>query len=421
MSILIKSATILAPGSPHHNKKQNIFISDAGIIKHIGKEAPSATKIVEGKNLKVSIGWFDMRANFNDPGLEQKEDLESGLLAAASGGFTGVALLPNTRPCIESKNDVNYLMSKNQKNVCQVYAMGAVTRGCEGEELTEILDMHHAGAVAFTDGENPIWNTDILHKTLLYLQKIDGLLINRPEDKHLTAFGTMNEGITSTILGMKGMPGISEEVMVKRDIEILKYAGGRMHFSNISTALALKQIAQAKKEGLDVTCDVAAYNLLFEDTSVMDYDTNFKVNPPLRDKKDIRALVKGINSAEVDAIVSAHTPQDEESKKLEFDLADFGMLGLQTFLPMVLKVAGKDLEAVLDKFTTGPRKILRIPVPEIKEGEKAELTVFDPEKEWIYDEQSNLSKSVNSPWMGKKLKGGIVGVIGNGRSFFNDF
>jgi len=322
---------------------------------------------------------------------------------------------------VESKNEVSYLMSKNARNVCQAYPMGAVTKNCKGEEFTEILDMHHAGAVAFTDGENPIWNTDILHKTLLYLQKIDGLLINRPEDKHLTAFGTMNEGITSTILGMKGMPGISEEVMVKRDIEILKYAGGRMHFSNISTALALKQIAQAKKEGLDVTCDVAAYNLLFEDTSVMDYDTNFKVNPPLRDKKDIRALVKGINSAEVDAIVSAHTPQDEESKKLEFDLADFGMLGLQTFLPMVLKVAGKDLEAVLDKFTTGPRKILRIPVPEIKEGEKAELTVFDPEKEWIYDEQSNLSKSVNSPWMGKKLKGGIVGVIGNGRSFFNDF
>ncbi len=421
MSILIKSATILAPGSPHHNKKQNIFISDAGIIKHIGKEAPSASKIVDGKNLMVSIGWFDMRANFNDPGLEHKEDLESGLLAAASGGFTGVALLPNTKPCIEAKNDVNYLMSKNQKNVCQVYPMGAVTKGCAGEELTEILDMHYAGAVAFTDGENPIWNTDILHKTLLYLQKIDGLLINRPEDKHLTAFGTMNEGITSTLLGMKGMPGISEEVMVKRDIEILKYAGGRMHFSNISTALALKQIAQAKKEGLDVTCDVAAYNLLFEDTAVMDYDTNYKVNPPLRDKKDIRALVKGINSTDVDAIVSSHTPQDEESKKLEFDLADFGMLGLQTFLPMVLNVAGKDIETILDKFTTNPRKILRIPVPEIKEGEKAELTIFNPEKEWLYNEETNFSKSVNSPWLGKKLKGTVVGVISNGKSFFNDF
>jgi len=421
MSILIKSATILAPGSPLNNKKQNIFISDAGIIKHIGKDSPSASKTVEGKNLKVSMGWFDMRANFNDPGLEHKEDLESGLSAAASGGFTGVALLPNTDPCIESKKDVNYLMSKNPSSVCRAYSMGAVTKGCKGEELTEILDMHNAGAVAFTDGENPIWNTDILHKTLLYLQKNDGLLINRPEDKHLTAFGTMNEGITSTLLGMKGMPGISEEVMIKRDIEILKYAGGRIHFSNISTALALKQIVQAKKEGLNITCDVAAYNLLFEDSDVMDYDTNFKVNPPLRDKKDIRALLKGITSDAVDVIVSSHTPQDEESKKLEFDLAEFGMLGLQTFLPMVLSATGKDLSVVLEKFTVNPRRILGLPIPAIKEGEKAELTIFDVEKEWIYDENTNMSKSVNSPWMGKKLKGTVVGVVGNGRSFFNDF
>jgi dihydroorotase len=171
MSILIKSAKILASGSSLNDKKHNIFISDAGIIKHIGKDAPPATKTVEGKNLKVSIGWFDMRANFNDPGLEHKEDLESGLQAAASGGFTGVALLPNTHPCVESKNEVSYLMSKNARNVCQAYPMGAVTKNCKGEEFTEILDMHHAGAVAFTDGENPIWNTDILHKTLLYLQK----------------------------------------------------------------------------------------------------------------------------------------------------------------------------------------------------------------------------------------------------------
>jgi len=162
MSILIKSATILHPGSPLNNKKHNIFISDAGIIKHIGTDTPSATKTIEGENLKVSIGWFDMRANFNDPGLEHKEDLESGLNAAASGGFTGVALLPNTKPVVESKNEVSYLMSGNLKNVCQVYPMGAVTKGCKGEDFTEILDMHAAGAVAFTDGEHPIWNTDIM-------------------------------------------------------------------------------------------------------------------------------------------------------------------------------------------------------------------------------------------------------------------
>ena len=421
MSILIKSATILETGSPLNNKKHNIFISDAGIIKHIGNEAPSATRTIDGKNLHVSIGWFDMRANFNDPGLEHKEDLESGLDTAAAGGFTGVALLPNTKPVVESKNEVNYLMSKNLKSVCQVYPMGAVTKGCKGEDFTEILDMHAAGAVAFTDGESPIWNTDIMLKSLLYLQKVNGLLINRPEDKYLTAFGTMNEGETSTILGMKGMPGLAEEIMIKRDLELLKYAGGKVHFSNISTAAALKQIARAKRMGLSVTCDVAAYNLVFGDTVLMDYDTNYKVNPPLRSKKDIKALLKGIEEGDVDVIVTSHAPQDEESKKLEFDMADFGMLGLQTFLPMLLKARGGHIDDILDKFTINPRTLLGIDVPQIREGVKADLTIFDPEMEWTYDANTNLSKSVNSPWLGKKLKGAIIGVVNNGRSFFNDF
>jgi dihydroorotase len=420
MSILIKSATIMEPGSSLNNKKHNIFISDSGVIKHIGGESPAATKTIDGKNLKVSIGWFDMRANFNDPGLEHKEDLETGLATAASGGFTGVALLPNTRPVIESKNEVNYLMSKNQKNVCQVYPMGAVTKGCKGEDFTEILDMHAAGAVAFTDGECPIWNTDIMLKSLLYLQKIDGLLINRPEDKYLTAFGTMNEGVTSTILGMKGMPGLAEEIMIKRDLELLKYAGGKVHFSNISTAAGLKQIARAKRMGLKITCDIAAYNLVFSDTLLLEYDTNYKVNPPLRSKRDIRALLKGVEDGVVDVIVTSHTPQDEESKKLEFDMADFGMLGLQTFLPMVLKARDGKIEDILDRFTINPRKILGIDVPQIREGEKADLTIFDPEMEWSYNADSNLSKSVNSPWLGKKLKGAVIGVVNNGRSFFND-
>jgi dihydroorotase len=421
MSILIKSATILEPGSALNNKKHNIFISDAGIIKHVGMDAPTATKTIDGANLKVSIGWFDLRANFNDPGLEHKEDLESGLNAAASGGFTGVALLPNTKPVVESKNEVSYLMSKNQKSVCQIYPMGAVTKGCKGEDFTEILDMHAAGAVAFTDGENPIWNTDIMLKSLLYLQKINGLLINRPEDKYLTAFGTMNEGVTSTLLGMKGIPGLAEEIMVRRDIELLKYAGGKVHFANISTAAALKQIVKAKKNGLNVTCDVTAYNLIFNDSVLMDYDTNYKVNPPLRSKKDINALLKGIEEGGIDVVVSSHTPQDEESKKLEFDLADFGMLGLQTFLPMIIMARGGKIDRIIDRFTTNPRKILGIDIPEIKEGEKADLTIFDTDLEWKYDASANWSKSVNSPWFGKILKGAVIGVINNGKSFFNDF
>lgn len=422
MSILIKSAKIQSAGSIHNNKTLNIFISDSGIIKSIGKDEPPASKIIVGKNLHVSIGWFDMRANFNDPGNEHKENLKSGLKAAASGGFTGVALLPNTTPCVESKNEVAYLCSENSRNVTQIFPFGAVTKGCKGEDFTEILDMHAAGAVAFTDGENPIWNTDILLKTLQYLQKFDGLLINRPEDTYLTAFGSMNEGYTSTFLGLKGMPGLAEEIMVKRDIELLKYAGGRIHFANVSTAEAMKQIIGAKKNDLNVSCDVAAHNLLYEDSLLSDYDTNYKVNPPLRSKKDISALEKALAGNQIDVIVSSHSPQDEESKKLEFDHAEFGMLGLQTFLPMILQAQHEvPFTDLLDKFTVAPRKLLCIPVPEIKKGAKANLTIFDPEKMWTYDSNSNYSKSVNSPLLGQKLKGCVLGVINNGRSFFNEF
>ncbi len=422
MSILLKSAHILNPGSPYHNQRLNIFISDSGVIKSIGTGESKARKVIESKNLMVSMGWFDMRANFNDPGNEHKEDLTSGLKAAASGGFTGVALLPNTDPCIETKNDVGYLMSKNQSSVTQVFPLGAVTKGCKGKDFTEILDMHAAGAVAFTDGENPIWNTDILLKTLQYLQKFDGLLMNRPEDTYLTAFGTMNEGVTSTLLGLKGMPGLAEEIMVNRDIELLKYAGGRIHFSNISTGHALSQIAKAKKSGLNVTCDVAAHNLVFDDSMLSGYDTNYKVNPPLRNKRDVAALEKGLNSMNIDVIVSAHSPQDEESKKLEFDHADFGMLGLQTFLPTVIqKINGTEISTLVEKFTINPRKILNIPVPKIEEGEPANLTVFDPDALWDYDAKSNFSKSSNSPMLGQTLTGKVLGIVNNGRSHFNSF
>ena len=422
MSILIKSATVLDPGSPFHQKKTNIFISDAGIIKSIGRESPEANRIVEGRNLHVSIGWFDMRANYNDPGNEHKEDLHSGLKCAEAGGFTGVALLPNTTPCVASKNEVAYLTAGNHKNVTTVYPLGAVTRDCKGEELTEILDMHAAGAVAFTDGEQPIWNTDIMLKSLLYLQKFGGLLINKPEDKYLTAFGNMNEGVTSTYLGLKGMPGLAEDIMIKRDIELLKYAGGRLHFANVSTNHGLRQVAKAKSHGLAVTCDVAVYNMLYDDTRLMQYDTNYKVNPPLRTKQDVRSLNKGISKGTIDVIVSAHTPQDEESKKLEFDHADFGMLGQQTFFSSILQLLpNDDWISALPLFTVNPRKILGVPLPVIKEGEKANITVFDPDAQWTYSEKNNYSKSMNSPLLGSTLQGAVIGVINNGHSFFNSF
>jgi dihydroorotase len=352
--------------------------------------------------------------------MEYKEDLQSGRKTAAAGGFTGVALLPNTHPTIESKNEIHYLTTGNVSAVTQVYPYGAVTKSCKGEELTEMLDMHAAGAVAFTDGEKPVWHTDIFLKTLLYLRKFDGLLINKPEDKYLNAFGTMNEGKVNTVLGMKGMPKIAEEVMIKRDLQILEYAGGRLHFSNISSAESVRMIRNAKKSGLRVTCDVAAYNLIWEDKMVGDYDTCFKLNPPLREQNDIRALEKGLLDGTIDAITTSHSPQDKESKRLEFDHAEFGITGLQTFFSLLLsKYSWKEVLRLMEKFTVNPRKILGLEVPAIAEGQKANLTLFDPEGEWIFTDEVNLSKSDNNPLRNTKLKGTIIGVLNNGRIFFN--
>ncbi len=420
MSILIHSAQIIDPQSSFHLKKKNILISESGIIRYIGSDTPEAKKKIEGKNLKVSPGWFDLRANFNDPGMEYKEDLNSGRQTAAAGGFTGVALLPNTNPTVESKNEIGYITAGNTTAVTQVYPYGAITKSCKGEELTEMLDMHAAGAVAFTDGEKPVWHTDIFLKTLLYLRKLDALLINKPEDKYLNAFGTMHEGKVNTVLGMKGMPRIAEEVMIKRDLQILEYAGGRLHFSNISSAESVKMIRKAKKNGLRVTCDVAAYSLIWEDKMVADYETCFKLNPPLRELNDIRALEKGLFDGTIDAITTSHSPQDKESKRLEFDHAEFGITGLQTFFSLLLtKYSWDEVLMLMDKFTINPRKILGLEIPAIAEGQKANLTLFDPDGEWTFTDEVNLSKSDNNPLRNQKLKGTIIGVLNNGRSFFN--
>jgi dihydroorotase len=334
MYIVFKEVKIIDQTSPFHNSIQNILIKD-GIIDKIGKSNFKADKVFQRKGLMVSKGWFDMRANFNDPGLEFKEDIESGCKTATVGGFTGIAILPNTDPVVQSKSQIEYIKSKSAACLPDIYPIAALTTDTKGEELTEMIDLHYAGASAFSDGELPVWNTDILLKSLIYLQKFDGLLINKPEDRMLTQFGDMNEGPTSTVLGMKGMPALAEELMIKRDLDILEYTGGKIHFSNLSSKGAVAIIRLAKKKKLNVSCDVSIHHLIYDETNLGGYDTNYKSNPPFRTDIDRRSLIKGVSDGTIDAIVSAHSPQDEENKKLEFDKAAFGLLGLQTFWPQL--------------------------------------------------------------------------------------
>ena len=411
MNVLIREVKILDPKSDHHKKTFNVLVKN-GKITAIDQSNHKADEVIDAKGMILTPGWFDMRANFNDPGNEHKEDIYSGCKAAAKGGFTGVSLLPNTDPVIQTKSQVEYLLSKSRHETTSIYPIAAVTLDAKGEDLTEMLDLHQAGAVAFSDGENPIWHTDILVKTLIYLQKVKGLLINMPNDQMLTRFGQMHEGVTSTMLGMRGMPALAEHLMIKRDLDLLEYAGGKIHFSNISSGESVQLIKKAKKKGLNVTCDVSISHLIFTEEEVLSYDTNFKTNPPLRAEKDRKALISGLKEGVIDAIVSSHSPQDEESKKLEFDKAEFGISTLQTFLPTLLSLSKDiDQESWLEKITTGPRDILGLDHPSISKGRDANLTLFEPKKKWTLNDKTNDSKSRNSPFFGKELTGQVKAVF----------
>ena len=415
MKTLIRSAQILSSQSPFHKKFKNVLIQN-GRIEEIGDKNYAADKVIEAEGMILSPGWFDLGTCAGDPGHENREDLASIAKAAAAGGFTEVAVLPNTLPTVQTKNEVSYITANNESRLVQIHALAAVTKNCKGEELTDMIDLHEAGAVAFTDGLKPVWHTDIFLKSLQYLQKFDGLLIDHPEDIWLNLFGQMHEGPNSTMLGLKGMPRIAEEVAVSRNLKLLGYAGGRLHLSKLSTAKAIDLVRTAKKKGLNISCDIASYQPLLSDELLSDFDTNYKVNPPLREKADQEALIKGLKDGTIDVIVSNHIPLDDESKFLEFDLSDFGMINLQTFASHIASLSSSiDMKLLIEKITDAPRRLLNLTPVTIDIGVKANLTLFDPTCEWTFTPDANLSKSRNSPWLGKTLKGKAVAVFNNSK------
>ncbi|HNT50837.1 MAG TPA: dihydroorotase [Cyclobacteriaceae bacterium] len=413
MKILIQSARIISKGSPFHLKTRNVLLNN-GRIAEIGDKNYPADRVIDAEGMILSPGWVDIGASVGDPGHEQREDLQSLAKAAAAGGFTEVAVLPNTQPAVQTKNEIAYLTANNDNRLVQIHALAAVTKNCQGEELTEMIDLHHAGALAFTDGLRPVWHTDIFLKALQYLQKFEGLLIDHPEDNWLNLFGQMHEGAQSTMLGLKGMPRIAEEVAISKNLELLTYAGGRLHFSKLSTAKSIDLVRAAKKKGFQVTCDVAAYQPLYNDSVLVDFDTNYKVNPPLRERADQDALLKGLKDGTIDVLVSNHSPQDDESKFLEFDQAEFGLINFQTFASQITALAEEvDLADLIEKITDAPRRLLKLQPVIIDVDNRANLTLFDPNSEWIFSPDINFSKSKNSPWLAQKIKGRAVAVFNN--------
>ncbi|SNT13772.1 dihydroorotase [Ekhidna lutea] len=408
MSLLLKNVLVLDLNSPAHNKQIDLLIENGIITSLKGK---SAKKEIDLRGKTVSCGWFDLNAHFNDPGTEYREDIRSGSAVAAAGGFTDVCLIPETTPPIESKSDVKYILNR-ENDLVDLHVNAAVSEGLAGENLTEMLDLHQAGAVCFSDGDRPIWNAELLLKALQYTNDLGVPIIQNPRDLHISANTHMHEGKVSTNLGLRGEPSLTEELAIQRDIEILKYSGGKLHFSSISTAKGVELVKKAKKEGLAVTCDVGIHHLIFTDSSIGDFNTNYKSLPPYRTEKDRKSLVKGIKDGTIDAISSNHRPYDLESKQLEFDLAEAGNISLQTFYSCLLMVSKEvPIDILIDRVVNGPRRVLGIDLIKIDEGEKCKLTMVDPEESWILNGSTNQSKSHNSPFWESELKGKVIGTI----------
>jgi dihydroorotase len=421
MNMLIQSAKVVDPNSPHNGKTVDILI-EGGVITEIKKSIPAGgtKKVVNAEDLHVSPGWFDMQAHFCDPGYEYKENLETGIKAAAKGGFTGVAISPATNPTIYSKSQVEYIVSKAAGHIVNIHPVGTLSHKMEGKELSEMYDMKQSGAVAFSDDHNPVMNAGLMHRALLYTKSFGGLIMSRCNDKTIATDSGVNEGKVSVTIGVKGEPSIAEEVMVIRDLFLAEHTEAPLHISSVSTAGSLYLIRTAKKQGLAVTASVNAYNLALDDSALMDFDTNCKVSPPLRGKDDIKALKKALQDGTLDVICSDHRPEDEENKKLEFDLAAPGMLGIQTLYPLINMYAELSTEQIVNKIAIRPRQILGLTIPTIKEGENANLTLFSPSQEWTLDSKQIASPSKNTPFIGKKLKGRVIGIFNNDKYESND-
>jgi len=416
MKILIKSARIIDKNSKFNQKKADILVEN-GKIKEISSSIKTtADKIISLENLHISKGWFDSSICFGEPGYEERETLENGLLVAAKSGFTGIALNPDTFPVIDSHSSVNFLKNKAFNAATHLFPIGSLTQAGEGKELAELYDMKQAGAVAFGDYKKPVENPNLLKIALQYSQSFEALILSFPEEKTLTKNAVVNEGEISTKMGLKGMPSFAEELQISRDLEILAYTGGKLHIPTISTAGSVSRIAKAKEKGLDVSSSVALHNLFFTDEKLEEFDAAYKVKPPLRTEKDRKALIEGVKSGVIDMVTTDHRPMNIEYKKLEFEQAKYGSLGLENAFGVLNKIFG--LEKSIEILTAG-RKRFGIEEPQIKVGKQAEFSLFNPTEEYKFERKDIFSTSKNSMFIGENLKGKVLGSLSNNQLILN--
>ena len=407
MTVLLKNLRLIQNGAILDPKDYSF--SNGSLVEFSGSDSLGSAEVIDCSRYFASKGWIDLRCGIGEPGQEYRETVESLCDSLTASGFCAAVVMPNTDPVIQSKNEVDFVLNKSKPFLARLEVMGAVTKNASGEDLTEILDMHfQSGLRIFGDGVKTLSNPDRYMKILQYLQKFDGVLFDHAYDPLLGIFGQMHEGEISTSLGMKGIPNLAEDVAIQRNLEICRYSGGKVHFQTISTSKSVELIRKAKEEGLNVTADVSIYQLIFADIDLVTFNSNYKVKPPFRGDTDRQALIQGLKDGTIDAIVSNHQPQDFDSKFAEFDLAAFGMSGLQTFLPaMVLLSHELGWGLMIDKITKSPETIIG--------GISNSLTVFDPEEKWMYDEWKNKCLSANHPWFGNELQGKVKYVFQKGQ------
>lgn len=424
MKILLKAATIVDPSSSHHLKKRDVLISN-GKIEKIASSISSSdksdgktgnTKEISLPNLHISQGWFDSSVSFGEPGFEERENIENGLKTAAYSGFTSVAVNANSFPVTDSKGHIKFLKSKAENSAVNLYPVGALTLGSKSVDLAELFDMQNEGAISFYDYKQPIANANLLKIALQYSQNFDGLVQSFPFENSVARNGMVNEEVSGTKLGLKGIPALSEELQIIRDLYILEYTGGRLHIPTISTKKSVELIKDAKKRGLNVTCSMAIFNLIFEDNVLEEFDTNYKLLPPLRTKEDIKALIKGLNDGTIDGITSDHNPLDVERKNVEFDRADFGSIGLESSFGALNSLLGMEKSI---KALTGLKSTFKIPEMKIEEGSQAEITLFNPQEKWTFSEEDIISSSKNAAFLGAELKGKPYGIFSKNKLALN--
>lgn len=412
MSILLRQVKIADPASPFHNKVKDILVKDQKIVSITDHFDGKAEFVFDKDGTVVSPGWVDPFVHFCDPGMEHRETLVSGAAAAQKGGFTSVFSLPNTQPITDNKSQVTYIKQQSNSLPINVYPIGALSKKIEGKDLAEMIDMYNNGAVAFSDGMHPVQSTLLFLKALQYVKAFDGVVIQMPIDKSLGSLGLMNEGILSTQLGLPGIPAIAEELIISRDIELLRYTQSKLHITGVSTAKGIAMIASAKKEGLQVTCSVTPYHLFFTEEDLKEYNTLLKVFPPLRTMKDQEALLKAVEDGTVDCISSHHLPQDWDGKTIEFENAKAGIACIETSFSAVLQKLPKlSEEKIAAIFSTNARNIFGLSTGTIQENSIAELTLFNTTDNTLMSKTESASKSANSPFWDITLKGKVLGTV----------